>query len=65
MQKLSEFFRIYCHDNHKNWAELLPHIEEWLNKTFKIGYSATELMFREKKCMAPFTKCCQNTNTIL
>jgi transposase InsO family protein len=27
MRELSKFFRIYCHDNHKKWAELLPHIE--------------------------------------
>jgi hypothetical protein len=49
MQEQSEFFRIYCHDNHKNCAELLPHIEEWLNMTVKTGYSPIELMFREKK----------------
>jgi hypothetical protein len=47
--ELSEFFSIYCHDNHTKLAELLPHIEEWLNKAVKTGYSATELMFREKK----------------
>jgi len=44
--ELSKFFRIYCHDNHTKWAELLPHIEEWLNKIVKEGYSPTELMFR-------------------
>jgi SOS response regulatory protein OraA/RecX len=33
----------------QKWAELLHHIEEWLIKTGKKGYSPTELMFREKK----------------
>ena len=47
--ELSKFFRIYCYYNHKKWVELVPHIEEWLNKTVKRGYSPTQLMFREKK----------------
>ena len=25
-QELSKFFRIYCHENHTKWAELLLHI---------------------------------------
>jgi hypothetical protein len=47
MRELSKFFRIYCHDIHKNWAELLPHIEGWLNKTVAspTGYSPSELIF--------------------
>jgi hypothetical protein len=43
MRELSKFFRIYCHDNHKKWAELLPHIEGWLNKT------VARLMFGDRK----------------
>ena len=47
MRELSKFFRIYCHENHKKWAELLPYIEGWLNKTVasSTGYSPLELMF--------------------
>jgi len=46
-KELSKFFRIYCHENHKKWAELLPSIEEWLNKTVASskGFSPLELMF--------------------
>jgi len=47
--ELSEFFRIFCHDNHTKVSNLFPHIKEWLNKTVKRGYSPTQLMFREKK----------------
>jgi len=51
MRELSKFFGIYCHDNHKKWAELLPHIEGWLNKTVasSTGYSPLELMFGDRK----------------
>ena len=51
MRELSKFFRIYCHDNHKKWAELLPHIEGWLNKTVASStcYSPSELMFGGRK----------------
>jgi hypothetical protein len=47
----SKFFRIYCYDNHKQWAELLTHIEGWLNKTVAslTGYSSSELMFGDRK----------------
>jgi len=33
MKELSIFYRIYCHQYHKRWADLLPQIEQWLNKT--------------------------------
>jgi hypothetical protein len=47
MRELSKFFRIYCQENHKKWVELLPSIEEWLNKTIAsaTGFSPVELMF--------------------
>jgi hypothetical protein len=62
MWELSKFFRIYCHDNHTKVGKLFPHIEEWLNKTDKRGYSPTQLMFRETKHgifdkMLPELKC--------
>ena len=31
MRELSKFCRIYCTENHKKWAELLPYIENWIN----------------------------------
>jgi len=51
MRELSKFFRIYCYENHKKWAELLPHIEGWFNKTVasSTGYSPVELMFAKNK----------------
>jgi hypothetical protein len=50
MRELSKFCRIYCHDNHKKWAELLPHIDEWINNTVAsgTGYTPTELMYGVK-----------------
>jgi hypothetical protein len=46
-----KFFRIYCHNNHKKWAHLLPHIEEWLNKTVvsSTGYFPGALKLGAKK----------------
>jgi len=48
---LSKFCDIYCHDNHKQWAELLPHIEKWINNTAAIGagYTPPELMYGVKR----------------
>jgi hypothetical protein len=47
MKELAKFFRIYCSENHKKWAELIPHIEAWLNNTVAsaTGFTPTELMF--------------------
>jgi hypothetical protein len=47
MKKLSKFCRIYCHQNHRSWAELLPRIMQWLNKTVasSTGYAPVELIF--------------------
>ena len=51
MRELSKFFKIYCYENHKKWAELLPHIEGWLNKTVasSTGYAPLELIFGKNK----------------
>jgi len=63
MRELSKFFRIYCHENHKKWAELLPHIDGWLNKTVasSTGYAPLELMFGEKN-LTFLKTCCRNLN---
>jgi hypothetical protein len=47
MKKISKFFWIYCSENHKKWAELIPHIESWLNNTVTgaTGFTPAELMF--------------------
>jgi len=51
MKELSKFCRIYCHQNHKRWADLLPQIEQWLNKTVasSTGYAPVELIFNAKR----------------
>jgi hypothetical protein len=51
IRELSKFCRIYCHDNDKKWAELLPHIEGWINNTVAsgTGYTPTELMYGVKR----------------
>jgi len=50
MRELSKFCSIYCHDNHKNWAELQPHIEKWINNIVGsgAGCTPTELMYGVK-----------------
>jgi len=51
MKELPNFCRIYCYQNHKIWAELLPQIEQWLNKTVAsaTGYASVELIFNAQK----------------
>jgi len=34
MREISKYGRIYCQQNHNKWAELVPHVEMWLNNTF-------------------------------
>jgi hypothetical protein len=51
MREIGKFCRIYCHQAHKKWPELLPKIEEWLNGTASdsTGYSPVELMYDEPR----------------
>ena len=47
MKEISKFFfPIYCSENHRTWAELIPHIESWLNNmvTGATGFTPAELM---------------------
>ena len=48
MRELSKFCRIYCQDNHKGWAELLPYIQNWINNTVT-GCTPSELMYGSKR----------------
>jgi hypothetical protein len=47
MREIGKFCRIYCHEAHKIWPELLSHTEGWLNGTLSdsTGCSAVELIF--------------------
>ena len=47
MRELSKFCRIYCNENGRKWAELLPRIEKWINESVcsSTGYTASELMY--------------------
>jgi hypothetical protein len=51
MRELSKFCRIYCNENHRKWAELLPHIENWMNNSVcsSTGYTARELMYSTER----------------
>jgi tRNA(Ser,Leu) C12 N-acetylase TAN1 len=51
MKEISKFCRIYCHQNHKKWVELIPHIEVCLNTTVAstTWYTPVELMFEAKR----------------
>jgi transposase InsO family protein len=33
MRELGKYFRIYCHETHKKWPELVPYIEDELNSS--------------------------------
>jgi hypothetical protein len=48
MRELSKFCGIYCNENHRKWAELLPHIENWMSNCVysSTGYTASELILR-------------------
>jgi len=50
MKEISKFFRIYCSENHKKWAELAPYIESWLNNMVAgaTRFTPAELMFGGK-----------------
>jgi len=47
MRELSKFCKIYCNENHRKWAELLLHIENWKNNSVcsSTGYTHNELMY--------------------
>jgi hypothetical protein len=47
MRELSKFCRIYCSENHRKWAEMLPHIENWMNNSVcsSTGYTPSELIY--------------------
>jgi hypothetical protein len=47
MREIAKFCRIYCHLNHRKWAELTPHIEHWLNNTVTstTSYTPVEILF--------------------
>jgi hypothetical protein len=47
----SKFRKIYCSQNHRKWAEVLPKIKEWLNTTVadSTGFTPVELLFEAKK----------------
>ena len=51
MREISKFCKIYCSQNHRKWAELLPKIEEWLNTTVadSTGFTPVEMLFQVKK----------------
>jgi hypothetical protein len=47
MRELSKYFRIYCHETHKKWPELVPYVDNWLNSSVSqsTGYSPVELLY--------------------
>jgi len=51
MKELSKFCLIYCHQTHKRWADLLPQIEQWLNKSVasSAAYAPVELIFNSQR----------------
>ena len=48
MREISKFCKIYCSQNYRKWAGLLPKIEEWLNTTVadSTGFTPVELLFQ-------------------
>jgi hypothetical protein len=46
VKELGKYFKIYCHTTHKQWPDLIPHIQGWLNESISsvTGYCPTELL---------------------
>jgi hypothetical protein len=51
MRELGKYFRIYCNETHKKWAELIPYVEKWMNSSLSsaTGYTPIELMGENNK----------------
>jgi hypothetical protein len=51
MRGIGKCFRIYCHQNHKRWPELLSKFDKWLNGSVSdsTGYSPIDLMHNKPK----------------
>jgi len=51
MREIFKFCKIYCSQNHRKWAKLLPKIEEWLTTRVagSIGFTLVKLRFEAKK----------------
>ena len=51
MREIAKFCKIYCHENHRKWAELIPYIERWINTTVatSTGFAPVELMMKADK----------------
>jgi hypothetical protein len=47
MRELSKFCRMYYNENHRKWAELLLHIQNWMDDSVRssTGYTPSELMY--------------------
>jgi hypothetical protein len=47
MRGLGTFFKIYCHDSHKKWPEVVSYAENFINSTTSssTGFTPMELMF--------------------
>jgi hypothetical protein len=60
MRDVSKFCRIYCHSNHRKWAELIPHIENWLNNTVVSATYIHQLNYCLEQKGIMFQKCLPN-----
>ncbi|GFG31398.1 hypothetical protein Cfor_00747 [Coptotermes formosanus] len=51
MREIPQLCKIYCHENHRKWTELIPHIEKCINTTVATctGYTAIELMMKGER----------------
>jgi hypothetical protein len=47
MPELGKYYKIYCHQTHRKWPELVPYIENWLNTYVSqtTGYAPVELLY--------------------
>ena len=61
MREISKICRIYFHSNHRKRAELIPHIENWLNNTVASTtlYTPVKLLFGAERNNL-FQKCLPN-----
>jgi hypothetical protein len=51
MREISKYGRICCQQNHNKWAELVPHVDMWLNNAVASTAldAPVEFMFAPRK----------------
>jgi hypothetical protein len=49
MKEINKHCNIYCHDSQKWWPELIPFMENWMNKLVADSYAPVELSYNQSQ----------------